>query len=127
MLMLAVIIHTVSEPVVLSCLMELLERSSPYGTALRYAKQLSPDSSIQTSAIGKNFIAGDFCAFIQGDNIFCSNGLSRYLRCIADNAKAKVGMAVFCYYTDEPKHPRPNYAVTAPTSMAIESARWRSG
>lgn len=73
---------------------------SKLGLRLSYKEQPSPDGLAQAFIIGEEFIDGDSCAMVLGDNIFYGNGLTKHLK----NAAAKVdGATVFGYYVDDPE------------------------
>lgn len=79
---------------------ELLGDGSQFGITLEYKVQPSPDGLAQAFLLGEEFIAGDSCAMILGDNIFHGNGLSKRLRKAANKSD---GATVFGYYVDDPE------------------------
>ena len=79
---------------------ELLGDGSQFGISLSYKVQPSPDGLAQAFLLGEEFIAGDSCAMILGDNIFYGNGMRKRLRAAA--AKEE-GATVFGYYVDDPE------------------------
>lgn len=78
----------------------LLGDGSDYGINLSYAEQPSPDGLAQAFLIGEEFIDGDSCAMVLGDNIFYGSGLGKHLR---DAAARENGATVFGYYVDDPE------------------------
>lgn len=109
---------------------ELLGDGSDFGINLSYKEQPSPDGLAQAFIIGEEFINGDSCAMVLGDNIFYGSGFTRYLK---NAVNKKEGATVFGYYVDDPerfgivefdnngkvisleekpKEPKSNYAVT---------------
>ena len=81
---------------------DLLGDGSQFGIQLSYAVQPSPDGLAQAFLIGEEFIGGEPCAMILGDNIFYGNGFSGMLREAAENARN--GLAtIFGYYVNDPE------------------------
>lgn len=78
----------------------LLQDGSSFGINLNYSVQPSPDGLAQAFLIGEDFIAGDPCALILGDNIFYGGGLTSQLRAAAMKDR---GATVFGYYVDDPE------------------------
>lgn len=122
----------ISTPIDLPNFERLLGDGSRYGIRLSYKVQPSPDGLAQAFTLGEEFIAGDSCAMVLGDNIFYGAGLGERLRVAVQNTEN--GQAtVFGYYVNDPerfgivefdedgrvisveekpKQPKSNYAIT---------------
>ena len=79
---------------------QLLGDGKRWGISLRYAVQPSPDGLAQAFLIGEEFIAGDACALVLGDNIFFGHDLASSLQDGAGNAS---GATVFAYPVNDPQ------------------------
>ena len=80
----------------------LLGDGGQYGISLSYKVQPSPDGLAQAFLLGEDFIGGQPCAMVLGDNIFYGNGFGRLLREAANDAGEGNAM-VFGYYVNDPK------------------------
>ncbi len=80
----------------------LLGDGSEFGIKLTYKVQPSPDGLAQAFILGEDFINGDACTMILGDNIFFGNGLGQILRNAVDN-HINNKTTVFGYYVNDPE------------------------
>jgi glucose-1-phosphate thymidylyltransferase len=108
----------------------LLGDGSQWGLELRYAVQTEPRGLADAFIVGRDFIAGQRCALILGDNIFYGHGLAEEMQAAARRER---GATVFGYAVsdperygvvefdddwrpveiiEKPKAPRSNWAVT---------------
>ena len=79
---------------------QLLGDGSQWGINLTYAVQPSPDGLAQAFLIGEEFIRGDACALVLGDNIFFGHDLASSLKNAAKNPN---GATVFAYPVTDPE------------------------
>jgi glucose-1-phosphate thymidylyltransferase len=79
---------------------QLLGDGSRWGLNLTYAVQPSPDGLAQAFLIGKEFLAGEGCCLVLGDNIFYGHDFARSLR---DAAAQDSGATVFAYAVTDPE------------------------
>ena len=109
---------------------QALRDGRQWGARFSYAVQPTPGGLAQAFLIGRDFIGGDGCALILGDNIFYGHGLPGYLRRAVARER---GATIFGYRVEDPQrygvvefdaegrvlgieekplHPRSHYAVT---------------
>lgn len=93
----------ISTPKDLPNFQRLLGDGSHYGVRFSYKVQPSPDGLAQAFLLGEEFIAGEPCALVLGDNIFYGNGLGATLRGAVAKAESGGGASVFGYYVDDPE------------------------
>lgn len=92
----------ISTPTDLPNFERLLGDGSQFGVSLSYAVQPSPDGLAQAFLIGEEFIGGDSCALILGDNIFYGGGLGDKLDTAIRNV-TEGKASIFGYYVNDPE------------------------
>ena len=78
----------------------LLGDGRDFGVNLQYAIQPSPDGLAQAFLIGKEFINGDSCCLVLGDNIFYGQHFSQMLK---EAVAQPHGATVFGYLVKDPE------------------------
>ncbi len=78
----------------------LLGDGSQFGVKLTFAIQPKPDGLAQAFIIGADFVGGDRCALVLGDNIFFGHDLPQMLTSAGGN---RAGATVFAYEVRDPE------------------------
>lgn len=78
----------------------LLGDGHQFGISLSYAVQPSPDGLAQAFLIGEEFINGERCALVLGDNIYFGESFGRKLEAVAAREE---GATVFGYQVMDPE------------------------
>jgi glucose-1-phosphate thymidylyltransferase len=120
----------ISTPHDLPAFRQLLGTGGQWGLNITYAEQPSPDGLAQAFLIGRDFVGGDPCCLVLGDNIFYGHELSHTLQRASRRTE---GATIFGYHVhnpsaygviefdargrpvaieEKPDRPRSNYAVT---------------
>jgi glucose-1-phosphate thymidylyltransferase len=79
---------------------QLLGTGEQWGIDLKYAVQPSPGGLAQAFLIGKDFLAGEGCCLVLGDNIFYGHDFAKTLR---EAAEGGAGATVFAYPVLDPE------------------------
>jgi glucose-1-phosphate thymidylyltransferase len=78
----------------------LLGSGEQWGMRISYATQAQPDGIARAFLIAEDFLAGEPCALILGDNLFYGSGLWDLLQ---DAAKLQTGARLFAYSVQDPE------------------------
>src|SRR5215471_10529214 len=79
---------------------QLLGNGSRWGLNFRYQVQPRPEGIAQAFLVGSDFIAGQRCALVLGDNIFYGHNLSHMMQAAAQREH---GATVFAYPVNDPE------------------------
>ena len=78
----------------------LLGDGAPWGAALSYAEQPQPRGLAEAFVIGRDFLAGQPCCLVLGDNLIYGDGLSEMMR---RAVARRSGATVFAYRVVDPE------------------------
>ncbi len=93
-------ILVISTPADLPQFRRLLGDGERFGVTFTYREQPTPDGLAQAFVIGRDWLAGEACALVLGDNLIFADHLSVLLR--AATARP-VGATVFAYQVRDPE------------------------
>jgi glucose-1-phosphate thymidylyltransferase len=79
---------------------QLLGSGEKWGLTIQYAVQPSPDGLAQAFLIGEEFLSGEGCCLVLGDNIFYGHDFQKTLRKAAAHTS---GATVFAYPVTDPE------------------------
>ncbi|GIV22724.1 MAG: glucose-1-phosphate thymidylyltransferase RfbA [Bacteroidia bacterium] len=77
----------------------LLGDGAELGLQLRYKVQPRPEGIAQALILAEEFLAGDPCALILGDNLFYGSGMQAFL----ESCKISEGALIFAYPVQDPQ------------------------
>ncbi len=89
----------ISTPEDLPAYQRLLGGGERWGLRVQYAAQAEPRGLADAFLVGREFLAGDRCALVLGDNIFYGSGLQDTLRRAAETER---GAVIFAYPVSDP-------------------------
>lgn len=93
-------IMVISTPTDLPQFRRLLGDGSRFGVRFAYAEQPRPEGIAQAFLIGRDWIAGEACALVLGDNLIHADHLSTTLRAAGSRSQ---GATVFAYQVRDPE------------------------
>ncbi len=79
---------------------QLLGTGEQWGIRFEYAVQPAPEGLAQAFLIGRDFLAGEGCCLVLGDNIFHGHDFARTLRNAAGH---RTGATIFAYPVNDPE------------------------
>jgi glucose-1-phosphate thymidylyltransferase len=94
-------ILVISTPEDLPAYQRLLRDGAQWGLHIQYAVQTEPRGLADAFLVGRDFVAGEGCALVLGDNVFYGSRLQETLR---RAVAVKEGATVFAYPVRSPQH-----------------------
>ena len=91
----------ITRPADLDLYRQLFRTADDWGIEIQFATQATPAGIADALLVGREFLAGERCALILGDNIFYGNGLSARLQNIAARP---TGATILCCHVPDPRH-----------------------
>ena len=92
----------ISTPEDLPQFQSLLGDGGQFGVRLSYAVQPRPEGLAQALLIGEDFLQGEPCALVLGDNIFYGGWFRRNLQAAVKNISEGCA-TIFCHYVKDPE------------------------
>jgi len=89
----------ISSPEHLPGFQNLLGNGSEFGVSFSFAEQLAPKGIAESLIIGEDFLNGDACTLILGDNLFYGDGVEKGLQ----KAINSEGASIFSYPVKDPQ------------------------
>lgn len=93
----------ISTPRDLPAFEELLGSGAELGMRLEYAEQEKPRGLAEAFTIGRDFLAGEPCALVLGDNMFHGKDLTELLLNAKTRVETEGGAVVFGYPVQDPR------------------------
>jgi len=90
----------ISTPRDLPLIQSLLGDGKQFGVHFSYKIQEKPEGIAQAFLLGEDFIGGDACALILGDNIFYGHDVTKQ---VMDAVERKSGATIFAYHVNDPE------------------------
>jgi glucose-1-phosphate thymidylyltransferase len=93
----------ITTPKDLNSFRHLLGDGSKLGCKFEYKTQLLPNGIAQSFILGEEFLAGDSCCLVLGDNIFYGTNLQKSLKLAKKEVEKNQGGLIFAYRVSDPQ------------------------
>jgi len=90
----------ITTPTMMPLFKNLLGDGSSIGLAIQYAEQPQPNGLAEAFIIGRDFIGGEDCAMVLGDNVFYGHGFMDLLKKASGRTS---GATIFAYWVANPQ------------------------